>query len=39
MGARIGMPLRVRLPCLAVCLAASGAAAIGVAGVPAAGAI
>jgi hypothetical protein len=30
------MPLRVLLPCLAVCLAASGAAAIGVAGVSAA---
>src|SRR5712691_7595414 len=37
MGARIVMPLRVLLPCLAVCLAASGAAAIGVAGVSAAG--
>jgi signal transduction histidine kinase len=37
MGARIVVPLRVLLPCLAVCLAASGAAAIGVAGVPAAG--
>jgi hypothetical protein len=33
---RIVMPLRVLLPCLAVCLAASGAAAIGVAGVSAA---
>jgi signal transduction histidine kinase len=37
MGARIVMPLRVLLPCLAVCLVASGAAAIGVAGVSAAG--
>ncbi len=37
MGARIVMPLRVLLPCLAVCLAASGAAAIGAAGVSAAG--
>jgi len=36
MGARMVMPLRV-LPCLAVCLVASGAAAIGVAGVSAAG--
>jgi hypothetical protein len=36
MGARIVMPLRMLLPCLAVCLAASGAAAIGVAGVSAA---
>ena len=35
MGARIVMPLRMWLPCLAVCLVASGAAAIGVAGVPA----
>ena len=34
---RIVMPLRVLLPCLAVCLAASSAAAIGVAGVSAAG--
>jgi hypothetical protein len=31
MGVRIVMPLRVLLPCLAVCLAAAGAAAIGVA--------
>jgi hypothetical protein len=31
MGVRIAMPLRVLLPCLAVCLAAAGAAAIGVA--------
>ena len=37
MGARIVMPLRILLPCLAVCLVASGAAAIGVAGVSAAG--
>jgi hypothetical protein len=37
MGARIVMPLRILLPCLAVSLAASGAAAIGVAGVSAAG--
>ncbi|MGH3177197.1 MAG: hypothetical protein ACRDPF_25415 [Streptosporangiaceae bacterium] len=29
MGARIRLPLRVLLPCVAVCLAASGAAAIG----------
>jgi signal transduction histidine kinase len=36
MGARIRMPLRMLLPCLAVCLAASGAAAFGVAGVSAA---
>src|SRR2546429_9013942 len=36
MGARIVMPLRILLPCLAVCLVASGAAAIGVAGVSAA---
>ncbi len=36
MGARIVMPLRMLLPCLAVCLVASGAAAIGVAGVSAA---
>jgi hypothetical protein len=36
MGARTVMPLRILLPCLAVCLVASGAAAIGVAGVPAA---
>ncbi len=33
MGARIRMPLRMLLPCLAVCLVAPGAAAIGVAGV------
>ena len=37
MGARIWLPLRVLLPCVAVCLVASGAAAIGVAGVQAAG--
>ncbi len=37
MGARIVMPLRVLLPCVAVCLVASGAAAIGAAGVPVAG--
>ncbi len=37
MSACIRLPLRVLLPCLAVCLAASGAAAIGVAGVSAAG--
>lgn len=34
---RIVMPLRVLLPCLAVCLAAAGAAAIGVAAASAAG--
>jgi hypothetical protein len=37
MGARVVMPLRMRLPCVAVCLVAAGAAAIGVAGVSAAG--
>ena len=37
MGARIRLPLRVLLTCVAVCLVASGAAAIGVAGVQAAG--
>ncbi len=37
MGVRIVMPLRVLLPCLALCLAAAGAAAIGVAGASAAG--
>jgi len=37
MGVRIVMPLRVLLPCLAVCLAAAGAAAIGVAAASAAG--
>jgi len=37
MGVRLVMPLRVLLPCLAVCLAAAGAAAIGVAVVSAAG--
>jgi hypothetical protein len=37
MGRRIRMPLWVLLPCLAVCLAASGAVAIGVAGVSTAG--
>lgn len=36
MGARVRMPLRVVLPCLAVSLAACGAAAIGMAGVSAA---
>jgi hypothetical protein len=36
-GARIGLPLRVLLPCLAVCLVASGAAAIGAVCVLAAG--
>jgi len=36
-GARIWLPLRVLLPCVAVCLVASGAAAIGVADVQAAG--
>jgi hypothetical protein len=36
-GARIRLPLQVLLPCVAVCLAASGAAVIGVAGVQAAG--
>src|SRR5215471_18247330 len=36
---RIVMPLRVLLPCLAVCLAAAGAAAIGVAGAAAAGGV
>ena len=37
MGARIRLPLRVLLPCVAVCLAASGAAAIGAVCVRAAG--
>jgi hypothetical protein len=37
MGVRIVMPLRVLLPCLTVCLAAAGAAAIGVAVVSTAG--
>lgn len=37
MGVRLVLPLRVLLPCLAVWLAAAGAAAIGVAGVPVAG--
>ena len=37
MGARMVLPLRILLPGLAVCLVASGAAAIGVAGVSAAG--
>ena len=37
MGARIRLPLRVLLTCVAVCLVASGAVAIGVAGVQAAG--
>jgi hypothetical protein len=37
MGVRIVMPLRVLLPCLALCLTAAGAAAIGVAGVSSAG--
>jgi hypothetical protein len=36
-GARIGLPLRVLLPCVAVCLVASGAAAIGAVCVQAAG--
>ncbi len=36
-GARIQLPLRMLLPCVAVCLVACGAAAIGVAGVQAAG--
>jgi hypothetical protein len=36
-GARIRLPLRVLLPCIAVCLAASGAAAIGAVCVRAAG--
>jgi hypothetical protein len=37
MGVRIVMPLRVLLPCLAVCLAAAGAAVIGVAAASTAG--
>ena len=37
MGARIVMPLRMLLPCLAVCLVASGAAVVGVVGVSTAG--
>ena len=37
MGARVRLPLRVLLPCVAVCLAARGAAAIGVAVAQAAG--
>jgi hypothetical protein len=37
MGVRIVMPLRVLLPCLAVCLAAAGAAAIGLAAASTAG--
>jgi hypothetical protein len=37
MGARMVLPLRILLPALAVCLVASGAAAIGVAGASAAG--
>ena len=37
MGVRIVIPLRVLLPCLAVCLAAAGAAAIGVAAASTAG--
>jgi hypothetical protein len=37
MGVRLVLPLRVLLPCVAVWLAAAGAAAIGVAGVSAAG--
>ena len=36
-GARIRLPLGVLLPCVAVCLAASGAAAIGAVGVRATG--
>jgi hypothetical protein len=36
-GARIGLPLRVLLPCVAVCLVAAGAAAIGAVCVQAAG--
>jgi hypothetical protein len=37
MGARVRLPLRALLPCVAVCLAACGAAAIGVADAQAAG--
>ena len=37
MGARIWLPLRVLLPCVAVCLVASGEAAIGAVCVSAAG--